>query len=1012
MSAQTDPVTGRPIAEHAAQQDDARWEAESLRHCGELARTDDPRALCHALYRFLDGISLDAHGARPRVPLCPHAPDSYLPDHVLLTSALAYCLAGGAPADAGESGEEHGTSARAEEVHLLRLAALSHEFPPAARAELRERVPAHAPFLEAAWAALEQQAATLAQEGDTLAALANARPPGEDARVHLLWYAHLVAAQPLGNRVLTLADGTRQPVVQARADFARHPLAAVPERWRRVGLVFGGATKVKEYVFESARLPEIRGASVLLDRLNQSRARALFRDAPECVIYANGGDLLALTPREQASRRASEIEALYAEETLTAGAVAAASTFSLLEVQYGLQPEQFWVDQYLAQLGSGESHGEGQGEGAGAGTGNAEKAALLRGYYGDPRHREPGADGATWSDEMLFHRRKGFGELTTALALQRMWRREGNDGVWRNHPPVDPRTLPHLETLPHGHYCSSCDRRTTVLRVPDLEDDLCEPCLRKRWMGMYMRRGPKRDEAFRAVTAWRPQGESAQDESAQDKDEQGFLPWYQQFERYLDAEERSELKAHYLRDCVGRHWKTLTQRQDTGGQDTGGQDTGGQVRGIDNPDRLDELAQTATPSGYIGLVYADGNNVGALLETIRTPAAYRQFAGRLFRANQSAVFDALATHLQPALARDEKENLLLIHPFEIISVGGDDLFLVVPAERALEIAHAIGTRVESLFANGDPGYAERGREIQRFQPEAFQAEGRPRVSLSAGVVLASKSTPFFFLTDIVDELLKSAKKAAKERKDRGYYGGTVDFMTLKSISMVTTRVESFRQTALTETVVPSLAHSNGEIAAADGCDVLHLTACPYTMHELAGLLHTVRALQTARFPRSQLYQLRELLPQGRLASSLGYLYFSIRTAKTELLRSALDQAWCDPQREPVPWRRRPEKVPEKRCDGMGDTGNEDGDPGGGDTGDGGTANGHIKGVTPHHWETVLADVIDLYDFVVPPAATTDENDPSGDAPHGGAPNRDAQPGNTPEGGAPDAHPTMKDESHA
>jgi hypothetical protein len=74
----------------------------------------------------------------------------------------------------------------------------------------------------------------------------------------------------------------------------------------------GGATKIKQYVFESAKLPEIRGASALLDRINQVAIPALFNvytdpddnsevqkvreqfarrhgiappDAPECVIY-------------------------------------------------------------------------------------------------------------------------------------------------------------------------------------------------------------------------------------------------------------------------------------------------------------------------------------------------------------------------------------------------------------------------------------------------------------------------------------------------------------------------------------------------------------------------------------------------------------------------------------------------------------------------------------------------------------------------------------------------------
>jgi CRISPR-associated protein Cmr2 len=44
-----------------------------------------------------------------------------------------------------------------------------------------------------------------------------------------------------------------------------------PDLWQQsihIGLVYGGATKIKGYVFEAAKLQDIRGASALLDRIN------------------------------------------------------------------------------------------------------------------------------------------------------------------------------------------------------------------------------------------------------------------------------------------------------------------------------------------------------------------------------------------------------------------------------------------------------------------------------------------------------------------------------------------------------------------------------------------------------------------------------------------------------------------------------------------------------------------------------------------------------------------------
>ena len=52
-----------------------------------------------------------------------------------------------------------------------------------------------------------------------------------------------------------------------------------PDLWQQstqIGLVYGGATKIKQYVFEDAKLPDIRGASALLDQINLIDLPAFF----------------------------------------------------------------------------------------------------------------------------------------------------------------------------------------------------------------------------------------------------------------------------------------------------------------------------------------------------------------------------------------------------------------------------------------------------------------------------------------------------------------------------------------------------------------------------------------------------------------------------------------------------------------------------------------------------------------------------------------------------------------
>lgn len=842
---------------------------------------------CNGLYVQLTEAGRGEGGQAPMIPLCPHAPDSFLSDHALLTSAIAYCLAYD-DQDLAETDRQ-----------LLQLATLSHEIPDSGSDEvaidvdLREQLCTmlsaivDTGFLKQAWRLLDQQGDSLvvaAEKDNSLTVFANQQPRTGDRRLDLLWYAHLVASQPLFNqRLAMLGDQPGLDVVNAKVDFQDHPLTAVPAQWNRIGLVHGGATKIKEYVFESAKLPEMRGASALLDRLNLLDTRALFGDdnqrsdtvealidAPECVIYANGGDVLALAPASMAQALAEAIERRYVEETLTAQCVAVAGTYSLLELQYGLAPTNFWADDYLALLKAG----------------NDQEKKLLHGYYGAPKEGE--------TDEQLFHLRKSFGELTTELALKRFWRREGNEGPWLDHPAQDARTLAHFETLPFGQRCSSCDRRIAVQIEGTTGDFLCEPCVRKRSAGWETRAIRKDSTDFlEGVTAWRPGL---------------FTPWPEQFREALDRwafaqPEETNLLAKYLRNHETVPW---TQ--------------------IDSAEDLDQIGQAAQPGGFIGLIYADGNNVGALIERIRTAGFYRQFASRLFEATQAAVFTALAEHLQPENVQDDRGQSRRIHPFEIVSIGGDDLLLIVPADKALPIALDIARFIEDAFLSGDIGYRDRAGEAQRYRKAEFKAAGRPVISLSAGVVLAQKNNPIFFLQDMVEELLKSAKGTAKWlKKEHGYTGGTVDFMALKSVTMVTSSIGEFRQTALRHVRQGARSASR---------DVLHLTARPYTLHEMSGLLRTTAALQQVDFPRSQLYHLRQELPKGRMLSILSYLYFTSRLEwkKAARVREALDHSWHGIN-DPAPWRHRGK--PSKCQDGS----------------------------TSHDWETIFADLIEIYDFV-------------------------------------------------
>ena len=594
-----------------------------------------------------------------------------------------------------------------------------------------------------------------------------------------------------------------------KVDFSTHPLK---DEKRQVGLVLGGATKIKGYFLESARLPEIRGASALLDRINLEDVPSIFgcksddRDpqrlerirqeftertkhslsAPECVIYAAGGNTLAFSPVSVVHKIADEIERIYTKETLVANSVAVGDTFDLLELQYGLNPTRL------------------------SGDGNLPES-------------------------------KCFGELTTKLAQAQLHRREGNPTSERTERKTR-RDLPtHVEIGPYQQRCTSCERRPVVINEPRI---LCEACTRKYVTGLVSKKNidDDLDRFLKVLGGWRPSNWNS-DEGWR------LINWSSLFENYLKVTEKVNCYVDTIED----------------------------LKKVDGPQRLKTIAEASKPQGFITFIYADGNNMGGYLEKVKTPAEYRQFSERVFIALQKAAFDALAKHLTPTDAG--------IHPFEIVSIGGDDLLLIVPGSKAFDVVHAIGKNFDEQF-NSYSKYSkftetekDKLRKSQRYTSDKWvdEQEMQPAFSLSLGFVIADEHTPVGFLEHFADSLLRSAKARAKtlKKSEIGYLGGTVDFLVLKSFSMITSELSDFRKKFYKTDTKNSL------------------TMHPFTLHELSGFIKTIQAFRKGGFPRSQLYQLQQSLRLGQQTSTLDYLYFRsrLKEGNGELLQAELERNW-------------------------------------------------------------------------------------------------------------------------
>lgn len=678
------------------------------------------------------------------------------------------------------------------------------------------------------------------------------------------------------------------------------------ELWQqetRIGLVYGGATKIKQYVFEAAKLPDIRGASALLDRINLVDLRAFFGDyneqdsslvenieqwldtnfpnlrkalIPELIIYSTGGSILAFCPAAFIEDLANAIEKRYTHETLTANSCAVGDTFKLLEFRFGLLQDKiedtFWFDKYEKN----------------------QDNPIIRAYFDQSEVNDPFE---------RFQNRKNFNELVGKLANQFTQRRNGNHTPNRQsrcYPPI-------FETHPYLQRDES-DRRSAIMKVEFPNSRfLSEPLARKRLVGEIAKRESSRAWYDNANLEWEPFD---------------IPSWVNKFKEFLNEGDNQQL--------ANRYYGAINKEE------------------VEEARSLREIASASTPSGFVAYIYADGNNMGGYIrQEIKTPQDYRLFSEDIFTATEKSVYKALAQYLHPyrytpdaKSSRTNKEPVW-IHPFEIITIGGDDVLLVVPANKALEISKAIGDEFEEhLWRTGRYSLEPTAPNLlaHRYTTDNIPPASKCLLSMSTGVLITAQDTPIYYADKLVSQLLKSAKKYAKElKKDHKYYGGTVDFLVMKAVTMISSNIKEFRE--------------QGLIKNKDGESKLKLYASPYTLYELGGLLETAKAFKQAEFPRSQLYQIRSLLERGKRTAILNYRYFRIRltneAAKQEL-KKQFESAWCQPKESSnngnlAPWM------------SLQETDSQD------------TNNSKMT------YETIWRELVDLYPFIAEEADNTDES---------------------------------------
>ncbi|GBD27732.1 hypothetical protein HRbin30_03087 [bacterium HR30] len=250
-------------------------------------------------------------------------------------------------------------------------------------------------------------------------------------------------------------------------------------------------------------------------------------------------------------------------------------------------------------------------------------------------------------------------------------------------------------------------------------------------------------------------------------------------------------------------------------------------------------------SGYLALLYADGNGVGSSAGTTDEERA------RLFHRNRVLLRRALKKAIE-----DVCKDATGMAPLVLLMLGGDDLLVVCRAEKALPFVVSLCEELARLQGDGAGGF---------------------ELTLGVGVVIAQRKIPIHRLHDIVEQLVSSAKRRFRGLKDNGDKAQSVVDWAVYTTSWVDDPEEIRRRDWICGTGEDWRVLSQRPVnVLGDG------------LHTLQGLLKGAEKLQTA--PRSQLRYLVEQLPRGRALAELAFAELS-KEARDKLSQAGVEEVW-------------------------------------------------------------------------------------------------------------------------
>ncbi len=218
----------------------------------------------------------------------------------------------------------------------------------------------------------------------------------------------------------------------------------------------------------------------------------------------------------------------------------------------------------------------------------------------------------------------------------------------------------------------------------------------------------------------------------------------------------------------------------------------------------ENLSDIKDENKYIAVIYGDGNNMGGIVQNINSLSDMMYFSRKISTAAQNSVYKAL--------------EQCSYSQFEIIAVGGDDIFLIVPAQGSIEFC----ARLIELF----------NEEFRNMS--ASEGERRYRATLSVGLCIGKYRSPVRLMQEYAEAALDNAKMTARKNTFHGTDNGSMDFVILEGLG----------------------AEMSGTKSGENETKLLH-TMRPYNLDRIKAMISLVNSMKAkgSGVRKSSLYQM-------------------------------------------------------------------------------------------------------------------------------------------------------------